>query len=223
MNLREGTRRLALLLGAAGAILGAVLSYDQLQSDLHQRAEHKRFEQLANTPVVKQERARRISQLWTPVPTRDGPVTVIGPDGKTYHFPAGTDKDAAIRYFKTVAHGASGDVTPKFDPTAPYQAVSPQPAHDGRKSMPEKPDFVPADSDQPSIVADGGIAAIRWKQDFQVESIETQDGQTLYSTPAPSATWYLLIAILPILGFFFPWGAIRAVGWVLAGFLQPSK
>lgn len=34
---------------------------------------------------------------------------------------------------------------------------------------------------------------------------------------------YLLIAILPVLGFFLPWGAVRAFGWVIAGFVAGSK
>ena len=60
MNLREGTRRLALLLGVVGAILGGFASYLFLQPALEQRARHNRFEQLANSDVVKQERKCRL-------------------------------------------------------------------------------------------------------------------------------------------------------------------
>src|ERR1700722_11382981 len=56
MNFREGTRRLALLLGAAGAILGGFASYIELQTVLGERAYHDKFEQLANSDVVKQVR-----------------------------------------------------------------------------------------------------------------------------------------------------------------------
>ena len=56
MNLREGTRRLALLLGLVGAILGGFASYSELQSIKGQRASYAKFEQLANSDVVKQER-----------------------------------------------------------------------------------------------------------------------------------------------------------------------
>lgn len=61
MNLREGTRRLALLLGAVGAILGGFASYSELQTMLEQRASHNRFEQLAASPVV--QRARESLEL----------------------------------------------------------------------------------------------------------------------------------------------------------------
>jgi len=56
MNLREGTRRLALLLGAVGAIAGGFASYSALQTIREQRASHNRFEQLAASPVIQQAR-----------------------------------------------------------------------------------------------------------------------------------------------------------------------
>src|SRR5271157_5971157 len=65
VNLREGTRRLALLLGVTGAILAGFASYMELQTVLNQRARHNRFEQLATSEVVQQE--RKNLQLWKPV------------------------------------------------------------------------------------------------------------------------------------------------------------
>ena len=65
MNLREGTRRLALLLGVAGLIFGGFVSYMELQSVQDQRARHNRFEQLVASDVVQQE--RKILKAWTPV------------------------------------------------------------------------------------------------------------------------------------------------------------
>jgi hypothetical protein len=69
----------------------------------------------------------------------------------------------------------------------------------------------------------GGIDTIAWGKNFGVRYFETQDGQTLYPTPAPSAWLYLLVALFPFLGFFIPWGAVRAIGWVLAGFIQVPR
>ena len=150
MNLKEGTRRLALLLGVAGAILGGFASYLELQSVMDQRARHNRFEQLANSDVVQQERKSQAG--WVSIDPQSGERT-------------------------------------------PWEQQ----------------------------VGKGGIKTIHWTQDNQIESIETQDGQYLFSTPAPSASSYLLIAFFPILGFFIPWGAVRAIGWVAAGFVAGSK
>jgi hypothetical protein len=40
----------------------------------------------------------------------------------------------------------------------------------------------------------GSIKTIHWTKDNEIESIDTQDGQYLFPTPAPSASSYLLIA-----------------------------
>ncbi len=142
MNVKEGVRRLALLFGMAGAILGGFASYSKLQTVLDQRYRHNRFEQLANLDVVRQARPSG------PVPTDD--------------------------QWKVIA--------------------------------------VKVDRD--------GIKTIHLTKDYAVESIETQDGQTLYPTPQPSLWLYIQVALLPILGFVIPWGAIHAFRWVTVGFLQ---
>lgn len=150
MNLREGTRRLALLLGMAGAIFGGFLSYSELQSLMRQRSEHQQFEKLANTDEVKQERKAR--QLgWIVTDTDGRPV----------------------------------------DPNA-------------------------------SVINANGIGTIHWTADFAIEYIETQDGQMLFPAQLPGAWSYILIAVFPLLGFFIPWGVVRGLGWVVAGFVQPS-
>lgn len=155
MNLKEGTRRLALLLGVAGAILGGFASYRELQSVLELRASHNRFEQLAASPIVQQ--ARHSLEI------------------------ACADGHASVQ---------CGDKT-----------------------------YVPM-----SEVHSGGIETIYWSKDFQVEWIKTDDGQNLFSTtPAPSKWSYLLVALFPTLGFFIPWGAVRAIGWVGAGFVASPK
>lgn len=184
MNFREGTRRLALLLGVAGLLFGCFVSYLQVQSTMRQRAEHQRFEHLANSQIAKQDRVE--IQQFIPTPTEDGPVTMTGPDGKTYHFPEGTNKESATAYFGLEGKG-------------PHSSAIDDPIHKD------------------------GIEVIHWTKNLNVASIDTQDGQTLYPTPAPGAGSYLLICILPLLGFFIPWGAIRAIGWVGAGFSLVSK
>jgi hypothetical protein len=44
----------------------------------------------------------------------------------------------------------------------------------------------------------------------------------LYAVPAPNLWLYLLVAVLPLIGFVLPWGLVRAVGWVGAGFFTNS-
>lgn len=85
----------------------------------------------------------------------------------------------------------------------------------------------------PGIVAlptadlnEGGIRFIHWRldtKDLEVESIDTEDGQSLYPEPAPGFWSYLLPVFLPVLGFFVPWGLVSAVVWVGAGFVDKQK
>ena len=163
MNLREGTRRLALLLGVVGAILGGFASYVELQSVIRQRADHMRFEQLANSDAVKQAK-----------PQSDDPISEF----------MGLPRDKQLATLQQLP--------------------------------PENQDRLLA---QIKARRKDGIKTIHWTKDNEITSVETQDGQTLYPTPAPSAWLYLLIALFPILGFFIPWGAVRAIGWVGAGFV----
>ena len=185
MNLREGTRRLALLLGVVGAILGGIASYLELQSVLNQRERHARFEMLANSDVLKQERSS--IQRTTP--------PIIAPEA-----------DA----------GSS-----EFDPTQAFIALPEDKKSAVLLQLPTETQTRLLDQVRSLRLA--GVKAIHWTQNLGVASIETDDGKTLYPTPAPSRWLYLLAAILPMLGFALPWGLIRAVGWVGAGFVAGSK
>jgi len=77
MNFREGTRRLALLLGGLGAIAGCVCSYIYFQPVMHQREMHKAFEQLANSDVVKKQ--RKTLQSPDPYATVAKPISGLPP------------------------------------------------------------------------------------------------------------------------------------------------
>ncbi len=195
MNLREGTRRLALLLGVAGAILGGFVSYFQLQSTMRESADHLRWTQLADSSVVEYARkgefgitAQSAHGPWEKYQTPQEKL----PPAKTYLDDNGNPIPAP-------GH---------FDPNAPYCLAAVK---------------APWEKFDPCEVDSGGIKTIHWTENREVASIETEDGQTVYPTPAPSASLYCLIALFPILGFFIPWGAVRAIGWVLAGFVAGSK
>ena len=225
MNLKEGTRRLALLLGVAGAILGGIASYAELQSALSQRTRHIRFERLANSDAAEQERKWLLRQVQAP------PPTFQGPDGRTYQFPVGTDEAAAIAYFKK--KGITGPSTVSQDPYAliaePSQGTTESYPVTEFMALPQDRQLAMlrelARENQDRLLAvvkarrEGGIKTIHWTKDNGVESIQTEDGQTIYPTPAPAMWTYLLLALGPVFGFFIPWALVRAVGWVRAGFI----
>ncbi len=235
MNLREGTRRLALLLGAVGAIAGGFASYIELHSVLGQRARHNRFEQLANSDVVQQERVllprkgelskqdiQDLLKMRSRLTSGDMRIAKIDslidlgrfqfvelPDGGYGQFPADA-KDSEIA-------AAIATEFPQAKPWLIYQSV-------GKRIR--APDFIPDATDKwakyavetETAVSEGSIKTIHWDKNYAIESIETEDGQTLYPTPAPANWNYFLVALFPILGFFILWAAIRAIGWVGIGF-----
>lgn len=224
MNLREGARRLALLSGAIGAILGGFVSYVELQTVLSQRARHDQFEALVNSDVVMQER-----KSWS-LTLRYAPKEGIEALRK---LPEGQQRDV----LRTFTQEEKDDLLAKLKCASSVLGVDSTAIIQGNlsrvESVPDgyvldaRPDpyaCLPEASDPPiSNVNEGGIQTISWSRNLSVESIKTEDGQTLYPTSAPNAWTYLLIALFPVFGFLIPWGAIRAVGWVVTGFVQPSK
>ena len=169
MNLREGTRRLALLLGAVGAIFGGACSYAELQTLRNQTARHNQFEQLTNSDIVQATR-KRIQESES-APTSRPPKQFYLSEGRVCPLDAADNSGCWTNVNK------------------------------------------------------GDIKTIHWAKGkgLVVESIEIEDGQTLYPTPAPSRWLYLFSSILPLLGFLIPWGAIRAIRWVAAGFAAIPK
>lgn len=263
MNLREGTRRLALLLGAVGLILGGFASYLELQSVMDKRARHDKFEQLANSDAVKQAKAEPDwfaenappSALEPSRSSGDAPVTMPrfdpnlpysrADDGhasprqitleqfgqriksKYPQYANLSDVDIAAKvlakYPQYISVIASPDVISQwkaFDAKQREQAMTIMTPDQKLKLATELGYKAVPNVD---TVDKGNIKTIHWTEDYRIESIETGDGQTLYPTPAPAEWTYFLIALYPVLGFFIPWGAVRAIGWVGAGFIAGSK
>ena len=206
MNLKEGTRRLALFLGAVGVIFGGFASYLELQSVLNQRERHAKFELLANSDNAQKERKCRLLGYAS------GCFQIKLPPGATL-----VEQDQNKQEDRFVKNAPKKNADP-YAATAEPSETNGVPA---KFSAAEMEDAVPL----PSEVNAGGIKTINWAKGwaYTVESIETEDGQTLYPTPAPNRWLYLLAAICPVLGFALPWGLIWAVGWVGAGFLATSR
>jgi len=220
MNLNEGTRRLALLLGAVGAIFGGFASYLELHTILEQGARHNKFEQLANSDVVKNEGID-----WT-LALRYAPKEAIEALRK---LPEGQQRDA----LRALTQEERVDLFARLKCASSQWGIDSTVAIQENLSQVDRwvqyaqndPYACTAEAGDPppSIVNKRGIKAINWSRTLGVKSIETEDGQTLYPTPAPSAWLHLLVALFPILGFFLPWGAVRVIGWVGAGFVASPK
>jgi len=223
MNVREGMRRLGLVLGALGAAAGAVVAYIQLQPVLAQRAQYKTFQSLAVSPVVQKEleflKTDTITRstgppndrlgpwsLWTPVPN-DWPSEVSGPWS---------------RY---------GDTDKPTDPYAAYQVPVGWLQHAEASALGGSPEGWRVDAGRVRAIhfwkdTDDGKVNARWAGNVStadISDIETENGQKVYRTEPPSFWSYLLIPVFPVMGFFLPWGAIKTLTWVGVGFSQSGK
>jgi hypothetical protein len=229
LNLREGTRRLALLLGVVGAILGGFASYVELQTTLEQSLRHNRFERLAGSDVVQIERKLlppkgKLSQQDIADLRK---IQSMLPEGDPRKARIDSLIDSASFQYVKLPDGSYGKFPADASDSEIRAAIEEKfpGAYSGLKKQEQGPweeaakEFQEAQSE----VDKGGIKIIHWTKDYGVQSIETEDGQTLYPTPAPSAWLYLLVALFPILGFLIPWGIVRAIAWMVAGFVQPAK
>ena len=226
MNVKEGTRRLALLLGAIGAILGGFASYLEWQSILNQRERHNKFEQLAASDVVKSER-----NAW-PLVLRYVPQKAIEALRK---LPESQQRDVLY----TLTPEERADLLAKLKCASSRWGVDSTATIQGNLSQVNRPPSLPkgytldtpapakddpyacsAETGDPpnSTINRNGIETIHWTRALEVDFFDMVDGQTLYAVPAPNRLLYLFAAILPLLGFILPWGLIRAVGWVGSGF-----
>jgi len=64
------------------------------------------------------------------------------------------------------------------------------------------------------------ISLIQVGSDGKVLSFEKNDGTTIYKPEANTPWMYLSLVLLPISGFFIPWGAARGFTWIVSGFLD---
>jgi len=207
MNFREGTRRIGIVLAVLGACVGCVLPWGDTAPVWRTWGEHKRFQALLSTPTV-----RRAS----------------GADWFAKHAP-GADKWC--------------DVDPSVRPPPPgYRIIDPcyetnasekgklhwieiPPWEQVRSKHPPVPGRVAAtvlrlESFAPDPSRDG-IALIHYDSSGAIASLELTTGVRIDRADAPSFLRALVIPqMFPLVGFLRPWGTLKTIAWVVAGFTK---
>jgi hypothetical protein len=214
MNVKEGTRRLALLVGVLGAAFGCFASYVVLRDAMGARARYKAFERLEKSNVVQQERKsvqeehESFFRSW------------VGPWDEYREAP-----DDTVTTWKSFSPERREELLAKMTPEQKHKLRAVIEQQTQRDEQDPYAEFQkPAESAKRiSKVNEGGIKAIHWTKDLGVESLDTEDGMTLYPTPAPTPWPYLLAVIFPVFGFVIPWASARALTWVGVGFFEKSK
>jgi MgtE-like protein len=243
MNVKEGMRRLALVVGVVGAALGGFAAYAYLRDAIAARARYKSFELLATSDVVQQERT---SWLLARLPPSYAPSSEITKDttpGQAIEIlralPEGKQREALARLTLEAKKGILDELNKQRDIVSAWKSFGPERREEllGRMSPEQKSNLQAmierlqqSEQDPYAAIAKpfsevnkGRIKTIHWTKDLGVESIETEDGATLYPTPRPTLWPYLWAAIFPVLGFVIPWGSVRTLAWVGVGFFERSR
>lgn len=208
MNVKEGTRRLALLFGVIGAIAGGVASYATLSDAMEARARYKAFERLATSDTVEQERKYLLSLHLSPDAVPDS-TNFVALDMSTFKplppLPPGAVLDRPAGIVPPVGLPPSAGMGDVFDQAAAQAAAAVAPESIASAARKE------------------GIKTIVWNKNLEVQSIEKEDGNVVVSAQQPSFWTYLLVVFFPVVGFVIPWGAICALIWVGYGFTESPK
>jgi len=255
VNLQEGMRRAALLVGILGASFGCFVSYVTLRDALDRQTQHNAFELLTKSDVVRQERLSLVLAEETPAKEEIEKLRTLNEDRQRQVLSTLTlgarerilirlilDRVAVAENVKANAWDAfyasntQEDFKRRFDrinlpseTKAELWKVKLRSGNDPYAAIAEDPfaDIAEGDGlEAPSreIAKNrSGIKKIHWRRDCEVESIERDDGTILYPVAPPTLSRYLLVAIFPPGGFFFPWGFVRIFSWVMAGFSPESS
>ncbi len=227
MNLKEGTRRLGIVLGILGGVLGTFVAYQNGVDLWHTHVAHKRFESLLGSPtmlnVVKTETLLQESLS----------TAALTPDA----FMA-QQKPPAEQQYSDLPKGAKI----VFDP----KSTSP-PLFDMSKAKPIPPAILPADFnkwDPPKAVAAdefdqykrpppqklraGESPVVQVNRDgiqevtfnaTGVSAIQLSTGESVLKTEPPALWAFAVLFLYPVIGFLAPWGSLRVLTWVGAGFI----
>jgi len=72
-------------------------------------------------------------------------------------------------------------------------------------------------------IKDKSIRRIHFDETGRIDRIEKWNGETAYKTAAPSLGSYLIVPVFPLIGFLVPWGTIKTITWVVAGFFADTR
>jgi len=206
VNLREGTRRLALFLAVIGTVIGIYGSFKELQTIWL----HNKFEALENSEVVQQEakayfddvqkeRAKYLlADRWY-----KGQISSLDMSSLSSRVKNTYQVDR-------LALGSSNTLGDSLDKMRQIERYHTELNKAGIKAIHWTHDYG----------IDSLDASVQWPRHLEVERIDTYGGDTFQPTKTPSVWSYLLVVIFPVLGFWVPWSVVRGVEWAFLGFAK---
>jgi hypothetical protein len=217
MNLKEGTQRVALLLGMVGTLSGGYRSYLKLQPMLPATRNNQWFERAANyEPVQRTIRAAKAHDQPVDWSTAQ-PIAPPSPQAKAPQIDPQTGeripqvKAPKLPWTKYEVSPQSGEWGAEITTGLNFFTPGGAKCHPMLMTPAEQARWNDSETTKPPVL-------VCWDENYTVVSFEEQSAIPDYRERAPSAWEYCWCASLPILGFFIPWAAVRLIAWALAGF-----
>ena len=202
MNFREGTRRLGLLLGGIGAVIGIGFACVTAQVLWETRTASKQFDSWMSSPIAlniakaAKDHLSRKSDLGRQVKAK---FPGIYDDLADSHLGA----RVLAKYRSWEANSMLPDPPPGSSLTNPLEL--------DRQSF-ETSEIIAVNLD--------GIKEITIDKYGLIQSIHLEEGSLVFRKDPPDLKSYFGLLMLPVFGFFIPWGTVRVLAWVTAGFFQ---
>ena len=226
MNVREGMRRLGILLGACGGILGGCLAYSDARATWDNHTAYRKFASLMASPTVQKvaEAARddadsRIRETTSQTTShayhsKFGGIPVEQAPAKRDQFGGiPVEDDPFAKYQKPLNPAETTD---------PFYAKYREPLGTAVQTVPDYSDLGSQPTGWVAVNLDGIKTAAVDKAGL-VSSIELSTGELVQRVDPPALKAYLIPLLYPVLGFLLPWGGIRVLTWVGSGFVAPRQ
>jgi hypothetical protein len=212
MNVREGMRRLGILVAACGGILGGCLAYSDARTTWDDHTAHRKFGSLMASPIMQKVAKAARDYLK---PSRFGGIRVV--ESQVLTYADGTIREDAP---ENNTHGPWEKY--KLPPGAKLVSPSP-PDFDQWKAEQQRLDELKAAGAFLVSVDLDGIKQVTVDKAGVVSSIELSTGESVQRVGPPALKAYVVPLLYPILGFLLPWGGIRVLTWVGGGFVEPRR
>ena len=194
MNISEGVRRLGILLGAAGALLGGFLASGDATEVWSMITAHRKFEVALALPTVQ-----RVAKS---VVTGDLGHAVASSDPGPATQPKILSLQDLAKFGTDTGSRPEPSLVETRDPT-------------GGITIWEGNSLLKGNRD--------GIDGVYFDSAKRVTQIRFATGDWVFRTELPMFKAYLLVLAFPVVGFLIPWASIRLLAWVGTGFFAPRS
>jgi hypothetical protein len=187
MNVREGMRRLGIVLGVVGCAIGILFGYESARQLWDVHTAHQRFESLMASPTML-SLAKQVRWFSTENRKKAGELAAdpeflkLSDDEQKYIL--GLAKDQG--FSPTLTGAAPSDENHIIDVQVNLE----------------------------------GVKKVNVDKFGRISLIELSTGESIPRTEPPTLMAFVGLLLYPISGFLAPWGAIRVLVWLGAGFLS---